>query len=124
MQSHEEKTLERANEALRTRLRAAADAIAQAVEDELATHFSGERLLSLPEAGVVVGLHPATIRRRHREGRLPFPLVEVDGVLRARRSDLDAWIRGLPVRRILHDAVEPVRRPVGPRMLGRGIRRA
>ena len=89
------------SEALRCRLRAAADAVAQAVEDELAAHRSGERLLTMEQLGVLLDVHPATVRRRHREGRLGFPLFEVAGELRARQSDFDVWTRELPLARIL-----------------------
>jgi len=93
------------SEALRCRLRAAADSIAQAVEDELAAHPSGERLLTLAEAAERLGRHPATLRRRFREGHLDLPVVEEDGDPRVRQSDLDVYIRHLAERHRLSQAI-------------------
>jgi AraC-like DNA-binding protein len=92
-------------EALRTRLRAAADAIAQAIEEELAAHPSGERLLTLDEAAERLGRHPATLRRRFRQGQLEMPVVEEDGDPRVRQADVDAYIRELKQRHRIRDLV-------------------
>ncbi len=96
---------------LRARLHAAAEAIAHAVEDELAAHPSGDRLLTLAEAARLLGRHPATLRRRFREGTLALAVVLEDGDPRVRQSDLDVYIRSLRERRTSR-AVEPA----GPTM--------
>jgi len=93
------------SEPLRTRLRAAADAIAQAVEDELAAHHSGEALLTLQNVADRLGRHESTVRRGLRLGTLDLPVVLLGGDPRVRQADLDVYIRGLAYRRRLQEAV-------------------
>lgn len=93
------------SEALRSRLCAAAEAIAQAVEDELRTYTGGERLLTMEEVAERLGRHPQTVRRRARKGLLGMPVVEEDGDPRVRQADLDVHIRHLADRRRLSQAI-------------------
>lgn len=94
------------SEALRIRLRAAADSIAQAVEEELRQHTGGSRLLTLEDVAERLGRHPQTVRRRARLGLLDVPVVEEDGDPRVREADLDVYIRGLAERHRIRQIVE------------------
>ena len=96
------------SEPLRAKLHAAADAIAAAVEDELAAHPSGERLLTLAQTAERLGRHESTVRRGLRDGTLDLPVVLLDGDPRVRQADLDVFIRGLAYRRRLQEAVGAV----------------
>ena len=93
------------SEPLRARLHAAADSIAQAVEDELAQHFSGERLLTLAETADRLGRHQSSVRRGLRLGTLDLPVVLLAGDPRVRQADLDVFIRGLAYRRRLQETI-------------------
>ena len=49
------------------------------------------RLLTLGDLAVLVQVSEKTLRRWRSEGRLP-PAVEIGGVVRWRREDVDAWL--------------------------------
>ena len=90
---------------LRDRLHVVADAIASAVEDELAAHHSGEALLTLQNVADRLGRHESTVRRGLRNGTLDLPVVLLDGDPRVRQADLDVFIRGLAYRRRLQETI-------------------
>ena len=90
---------------LRDRLHVVADAIASAVEDELAAHHSGEALLTIAQTAERLGRHQSSVRRGLRLGTLDLPVVLLGGDPRVRQADLDIFIRGLAYRRRLREAV-------------------
>ena len=54
-----------------------------------------EPLVDSKEAGEALGLHPKTVERMAREGRIPSR--RIGKYWRFRASDLDAWFRGTVV---------------------------
>ena len=52
-----------------------------------------DRLLSIPEAAVRLGISARSFTRRQREGLLPSP-VRIGRLVRVRESDVDAVIAG------------------------------
>lgn len=54
-------------------------------------------LLSNRDIPKVTGMSPRALRSLRAEGRFPKP-VDVDGRIRFRRADIEAWIAHLPTK--------------------------
>ena len=94
------------------RLSAALRALADAIE-ELPQAGGPDRVLRYEEVGERLGLGISAVRKRAQAGA--FPVVEEDGSAPGvRSSDLDAYIRNLPVR--------GRRRPRGPHEVKKSAR--
>lgn len=54
-------------------------------------------LLSNRDIPKVTGMSPRAIRSLRAEGRFPKP-VDLDGRIRFRRADIEAWVANLPTK--------------------------
>jgi predicted DNA-binding transcriptional regulator AlpA len=50
-----------------------------------------DRLLGIPEVAGACGVSPRSVRRYFESGRMPRP-VKVSGLIRWRKSDIEAWL--------------------------------
>lgn len=60
-------------------------------ESTTAIEFAFEPLMNSEQAAEHLGVHPKTLQRMAREGRVPF--IRVGKYVRFRISTLDGWIR-------------------------------